>query len=227
MLNALRLNGPEEGPRRRDRVKHNYGLHAPRSRSQCFNRPEAAHLDVGVVGEVLDHLVPVLHAHAPIQLDALDARLFQPEMAQVQHGRELAEHQALGGGVVFRHQGNLLPLQRERFQGFGGCLVGLSQNILQHILSGTIRWLAKAKIKHEVVEYHALRNESALLHRSFFPHKESEVLFVGSSSRNTGFNITRAATAKAAMAPRPCSKCCRPKRARWNRSLRQALSLAR
>lgn len=86
-------------------LSYKSGAKAPKAR---------AHLNVWVVGEVLDHAVSVFHGHGAVQLDALDPRLLQPEVAQVKHARELAEHQALRGRVVLGHQRNLLALREGR-----------------------------------------------------------------------------------------------------------------
>lgn len=93
-----------------ERFRFLSSLFSRRRRSEEVRKEDKNHLDVRVVGKVLDHAVAVLHGHGPVQLDALDARLLQAELAQLQHARELAENQALGGWVIFRHQRNLLTL---------------------------------------------------------------------------------------------------------------------
>lgn len=61
------------------------------------------HPHVGVVGECADGLVSCVHGHGSLQTDAFDPGLGQSEMAQVQHGGELGEDDALRAGVGRNH----------------------------------------------------------------------------------------------------------------------------
>mmetsp|Transcript_32898 Transcript_32898/g.72651 ORF Transcript_32898/g.72651 Transcript_32898/m.72651 type:complete len:288 (+) Transcript_32898:313-1176(+) len=81
-----------------------------------------------VRGELRNDPLPHVHAHASLQLDALDANLLQAVLHQVQHARELAEHEGLAGRVAIHHAVKLLTQRLNLGTGLEGRQVDAGQD---------------------------------------------------------------------------------------------------